>query len=132
LPQASFLLAEPLFPEYSRRRTESLEHIQRVPDRRHEPFFERGHEDAIRDPVSGIGGRLTIRDHLKLLHDRPGLEEEFAHLLKEEDRAVGWLRHEFCPCFPPCAFMAAGSVAERERFETQKTKPQPTLTPGRL
>ena len=56
LVQHSFLLAEPLFPEYSRRRTESLEYVQRVPDRIHELFFERGHEDAIRDPVSGIIG----------------------------------------------------------------------------
>jgi len=68
----------------------------------------------------------------KLLHDRPGFEEEFADFLEEEDGAVGGFRHEFYLCLLPCAFMAAGSVAERERFETQKTKPQPTLTPGRL
>jgi len=48
------LLAEPLFPEHPRRRAESLEHIQGVPDRRHESFFERGYEDAIGDPVGAI------------------------------------------------------------------------------
>ena len=95
LAQASFLLAEPLFPEYSRRRTESLEHIQRVPDRIHEPFFERGHEDAIRDSVGGIGGGFTIRDHLKLLRDRAGFEEKFAGPLKEKDGAIGGVGHRF-------------------------------------
>src|SRR5215470_14885823 len=53
-------------------------------------------------------------DHLKLLHDRPGFEEEFVDPLEEEDGAVGGFRHEFYLCFPGCAFMAAGSVAERE------------------
>jgi len=60
-----------------------------VPDRIHEPFFERGHEDAIRDPVGGIGGGLAIWDCLKLLRDRPGFEEEFAYLLEEKDGAIG-------------------------------------------
>jgi len=85
LAQPSFLLAEPLVSEYPRRRTESLQHIQRVPNRVHESLFERGHQDAIRDPVGGIGGRLAIRSHLKLLRDRPRFEEEFADFLEEED-----------------------------------------------
>ena len=59
-----------------------------MPDGRHEPLFERGHEDAISDPIGSIGGRFAIRDNLKLLHDRPGFEEEFAHALEEEDGAV--------------------------------------------
>jgi hypothetical protein len=101
-----------------------------VPKRHHESLFERGHQDAIRDPVGGIGGRLTIRDHLKLLHDRAGFEEEFADPLEEEDGAVGGFLHEFYPYFPPRAFMAAGSVAERERFEPRKRTP--TLASGRL
>ena len=58
---------------------------------------------------------------------RPGFEEEFAHPLEEEDGAVGGLRHEFYLSFPPCAFMAAGSVAERERFEPRKPNPSPPL-----
>ena len=53
LTQPFFLLAEPLLPDYPRRRTESLEHIQRVPDGRYESLLECGHEDAIRDPVGG-------------------------------------------------------------------------------
>src|SRR5215468_10038642 len=56
LAQPSFLLAEPLFPEYPRRRTESLEHIQGVPDGRHESLLEPGHEDPIGDPIGSIGG----------------------------------------------------------------------------
>jgi len=64
-----------------------------MPDRIHESLFERGHEDAIRDPVGGIGGRFAIRNHLKLLHDRAGIEEEFADLLEEEDGAIGGFRH---------------------------------------
>ena len=68
-----------------------------MPDRIHESFFERGHEDAIRDPIGGIGGLFTIRDHLKLLHDRAGFEEKFAHPLEEEDGAVGGLGHRFAP-----------------------------------
>ena len=91
------LLAEPLFPEYPRRRTESLEHIQRVPDRVHEPLFERCHEDAIRDPVGGIGGRFAIRDRLKLLHDRPGFEEEFADFLEEENGSIRLARSFLSP-----------------------------------
>src|SRR5215470_9060875 len=93
LAQASFLLAEPLFPEYPRRRAESLELLQCVPDGRHESLFERGDEDALGDPVGGIGGRFAIRDGLKLLHDGPGFEEKLADPLEEEDGAVGGFCH---------------------------------------
>ena len=51
---ASFF--EPFLAQYTGRRSESLEHIQGVPNSRHESFFERGYEDAIGDPVGGIGG----------------------------------------------------------------------------
>src|SRR5262249_19549792 len=85
--------------------------------------FPPRHEDAIRDPGGGIGGWLAIRDHLKLLCDGPGFEEEFADFLEEEDGAVGGFHHEFDLCFPPCAFMAAGSPAERERFKPRKRTP---------
>jgi len=100
-----------------------------MPDRRHESLLKRGHEDAIRDSVGGIGGRFAIRDHFKLLHDRAGFEEEFADLLEKEDGPVGGFRQEFDLCFPPCAFMAAGSVAERERFQP-KNGLQPLLRAG--
>ena len=74
---------------------------------------------AIRSAASADD--FAIRDDLKLLHDQPGLEEEFADFLEEKDRAVGGFRHEF---FPPCIFMAAGSVAKREGF-----KPENELRP---
>src|SRR5262245_55790311 len=130
LAQASFLLAEPLFPKHPCRRAEPLEYVQRVPNGRHEPLFERGHEDAIRDPVGGVGGRLTIRDHFKLLHDRPGFEAEFADPLEKENCTVGGFLHGFYLCVSACAFMAAGSVAEGERFKPRKRTP--ALAPSRL
>jgi len=61
---------------------------------------------------------------------RPGFEEEFAHPLEEEDGAVGGFRHEFYLSFPPCAFMAAGSVAEREG--SKRGKGILALAPGWL
>ena len=78
-------------------------------------------ESAEESPSSGTT--------FKLLHDRPGFEEEFADPLEEEDGTVGGFRHEFYPCFPPCAFMAAGSVAERERFQPRNGL-QPLLRAG--
>ena len=66
---------------------------------------------------------------LKLLRDRSGFEEEFADFLEEEDGTVGGFRQELDLCFPPCAFMAAGSVAERERFQPRNGL-QPLLRAG--
>jgi len=71
-----------------------------------------------------------FRHYLKLLRDRTRFEEEFGHPLEEEHGAVGGFRHEFYPCFPPCAFIAAGSVAERN--DSNPENPTPALAPGRL
>jgi hypothetical protein len=100
-----------------------------VPNRVHESVFERGHEDAIRDPVGGIGGRFALRNDLKLLHDSPGFEEEFADLLEKEDGALGGFRHEFYLWLSLGAFMAAGSVTERKDSDPEY-EPQPLLAAG--
>src|SRR5262252_7051161 len=89
------LFTEPSLSEHPCRSTESFQYVHRVPKRRHGPLFERGHEDAVRDSVGGIGRRLTIRDHLKLLHNPSRFEEEFADLLEEKDGAVGGIGHSF-------------------------------------
>src|SRR5215467_6174770 len=99
----SLLLVKPPVPEYPRRRAESLEYIQRVPDRIGESFFDLRHHRMTRGPEPP---QAPSRSR--------GFEEEFADFLEKEDGAVGRLLHEFSP---PCSFMAGGSVAEREQFQ---------------
>src|SRR5215813_3512432 len=62
--------------------------------------WTRDREDALCDPISGIGG------------DRPELEE-FAHLLEEEDGAVGRLAHRFAPAFSISITMASRFLPDR-------------------
>ena len=46
----------PILSEHPCRSTESFRYVHRVPKRPHEPLFERGHEDAVGDPVGRTGG----------------------------------------------------------------------------
>jgi hypothetical protein len=124
------LHVHPLLPKRSCWCAEYPEHVQREPDRCHEPLFKRSNQDAIGDPVGGISGRLALWDEFKLLRDRPRFAKEFADLLEEEDGAFGGLGQEFYLCFPPCAFMTAGSGAEWEGVKSRKRTP--ALALGRL
>src|SRR5262249_20386659 len=84
------LFTDPIFSEHSGRSTESFQHVHRVAKRPHEPLFERGHENPIRDSISGVGRRFSFFGYyLKLLHDRAGFEEEFAQTLEQKDRPIG-------------------------------------------
>jgi len=85
-----------------------------VPDGRHESFFERGYEAAIRDPVGGMGGWLiSLGRDLKLLRHGPGFQQQVTYPLKKEHGAISGLGHSSAPASSMSITTASRFLADR-------------------
>src|SRR5262249_46316954 len=79
-----------------------------------EPFFERRHENSVRDPFGRIAGRRVRGGFgLQLLRDGAGFEAKFAEPLEEEDGAISGFGH-------PCTPASSMSITTASRFRPDR------------
>jgi len=136
LPKRFLLIGNPFLPQYTRWRTESLEHVHRVLERLDETILQSRDEHAVGNSFGPLGRRLRFSGQgLKVLGDRSALQQRRLSTLEEKDRTVcAWVVPLGCghvrPLARPSCFTAASATFETAMVSL-RWKPSAAVALGR-